>query len=98
MQKLKESAQRTKQVDFKSKKGEQCMTYDYSKLKGQIVYVCGSQGVFAEKMNITKTTLSNKLNNKVTFTQDEIAKAVEVLSISPKEIDTYFFTPIVENK
>lgn len=64
--------------------------YDYSKLKGKIAEVYGTQGAFAKAMNITKASLSNKLRNKNFFKQDEIVVAMELLSIDNPT--PYFFT------
>lgn len=68
--------------------------YDYSKLKGRIVEVYGTQGGFAKAMNITKGTLSNKLRNMNYFKQDEIAEAIQLLDIDNPV--PYFFTKQVE--
>ena len=72
------------------------MKYNYSKLKGKIREVCVTQEKFAKELERTDTTINNKLNNKSFFTQDEIAKAVEVLGILPEEIHEYFFNQKVE--
>ena len=72
------------------------MTFDYSKLKGKIREICGTQEKFAEALGRTDTTINNKLNNKSLFTQDEILNSVEVLRISPNEIAEYFFNQKVE--
>lgn len=67
------------------------MNYDYSKLLGRIVEVCGTQGKFASKLNLSERTVSLKLNGKVGWKQEEIEKACKVLRISPKNIPEYFF-------
>ena len=63
--------------------------YDYSKLKGRIVEVCGTHSKFADQMGITKASLSNKLNEKNYFKQDEIRKAMDILKIENPA--PYFF-------
>ena len=68
------------------------MAYDYSKLNGKIVEVCGTQAVFAEKMGLSERTISLKLNNKVPWKQPEITKACEILGIPESKIQVYFFT------
>ncbi len=65
------------------------MRFDYSKLKGRIVEVYGSQSNFAKAMNITNATLSNKLNCKNSFKQVEILTAMGLLSIDNPA--PYFF-------
>lgn len=67
------------------------MPYDYSKLYGLIAEKCGTQAVFAEKIGLSERSVSLKLNGKIGWKQGEIAKACEVLDISPENIPTYFF-------
>ena len=55
--------------------------FDYSKLRGKIREY-GRQDEFAEALEISTTTLSERLNNKSEFTQKEINKACEILKIS----------------
>lgn len=64
--------------------------YDYSKLKGKIVEVYGTQGKFAKALGITGNSLSNKLRNENYFKQDEITKAIDLLAIDNPT--PYFFT------
>ena len=72
------------------------MEFDYSKLRGRIREICGTQETFADMMGISKPTMSLKLNNKSEFTQPEIIKAVNVLMLGYDEITPYFFTPAVQ--
>lgn len=65
--------------------------YDYSRLKGRIVEVCGTFKEFAKKMGLSERTISLKMNQKTFFSQNEIDKAVEVLGLSYKDIVPYFF-------
>lgn len=67
----------------------------YSKLRGKIREVFGTQEAFAEAMGMTKSGISMRLNNKVKWTLDEVTKAVELLEIADYEIPAYFFTPKV---
>lgn len=71
--------------------------YDYRKLNGRIVEICGTQAVFAEKMGLSERTISLKLNNKIAWKQSEIQKAVEILGIPDDEIQVYFFSKKVQN-
>lgn len=66
--------------------------FDYSKLRGRIKEILGTQAKFAESLKISEPTLSKKLNNETAFTQPEINKACEVLKIPFAEIPVYFFT------
>lgn len=65
--------------------------FDYSKLRGKIREVYGTQFDFAEAMGMSAVSLSEKLNNKTQFTQKEIDKACELLQIKKEEIPIYFF-------
>lgn len=66
--------------------------YDYSKLSGRIVEVCGTQMKFAEQINLSQHSVSNKLNGKKTFRQDEIERCIKVLGLQKSDIPVYFFT------
>ena len=67
------------------------MSFDYSKLRGLIVEKVGSQNNLAEKMGLSKQSLSAKVNNKVAFTQDEMCKIIHILHITHRDISKYFF-------
>ena len=70
--------------------------FDYGLLRGKIREVFKTEGVFAEAMNISHTTLSVKLNNQTQFTQLEMQKACELLDIAIEFLPVYFFTPEVK--
>lgn len=67
------------------------MPYDYSKLYGIIAEKCGTQAVFAQKMELSERSVSLKLNGKIGWKQAEIAKACAILDISAENIPSYFF-------
>jgi len=67
------------------------MTFNYSKLRGRIREVFGTQDRFAEAMGRSDTSISKKLNNKSEWTQQEINRAVEVLGIDDVDVAAYFF-------
>lgn len=67
------------------------MPYNYSKLLGRIVEIVGTQSSFAEKMGLSERSISLKLNGKVGWKQNEIAKACTVLAIKDEDIPAYFF-------
>lgn len=71
--------------------------FDYSKLKGKIKEVFGTQSAFAKAMGLSSVSLSSKLNNLTGFTQSEINKACELLDISFEFIPVYFFTEKVKS-
>ena len=72
------------------------LIFDYSKVRGKIKEIFGTQAAFADVMKMSSVSLSEKLNNKVQFSQKEIDRACDLLQISKDEIPTYFFTPIVK--
>lgn len=71
------------------------MSFDYSKLKGRIKEVYGTQEAFGRAMGLSHVSISLKLNNKVEWKQKEINRATEILGITDNEIPWYFFTPEV---
>ena len=71
------------------------MAFDFSELKGRVISKYGSQSAFAEAFGISETVFSQKMNNKVRFTSDDIVKITGMLEISSGEIGKYFFTPKV---
>lgn len=72
--------------------------YDYSKLKGRIVEILGTQKNFAEKMELSNTSIISKMAGRVDFTQGEIKKASKILAITIEEIPEYFFKEKVQKK
>lgn len=72
------------------------VVYDYSKVRGKIKEVFGTQSAFASALGISTATLSAKLNNEFQWKSSEIFKACELLKIAKEEIPIYFFTQKVE--
>ena len=68
------------------------MAFNFSKLRGRIIELYGSQKRFAEEIGITEQTLSLKMSNKIRFTSDDIICICDLLSIPDEEINVYFFT------
>lgn len=66
--------------------------FDFSKLRGRIKEIYGTQTAFATAMLMNEATLSNKLNNNVEFSLKEMYRACILLNIDLKEIKLYFFT------
>ncbi len=76
---------------------EEEIIFDFSKLRGRIKEIYGTQTAFATAMLINEATLSNKLNNNVEFSPKEIYRACLLLCIDlKKELTLYFFTPKVQ--
>lgn len=76
--------------------GGEGMSFDYNKLRGRIREKFGTQERFANAMGMAKTTLSFKLNNKVTWTQQEINLACKLLLIKDEMVTAYFFNEKVQ--
>lgn len=68
--------------------------FDYSKLRGKIKEVCGTNTAFAKKLGCSLNTLSQKLNNKYEFTQGDILRSTQILKIPVNDIADYFFCTI----
>lgn len=71
------------------------MEFDYSKLKGKIKEIYGTQTEFANAIGLSFVSVSMKLNNLRQFKQSDITKICKVLNIAEEEIPIYFFTPKV---
>ncbi len=78
--------------------GGEIMEFDYSKLRGKIKEVFGTQDQFALKMKMGRVSLSQRLNNALQFSQREIERACNLLGIPPEEISVYFFTAKVQKR
>lgn len=72
------------------------MEFDYSKLRGKIKEIFGTQDCFASKLGMGRVSLSQRLNNTLEFSQCEIERACTLLEIAPEEISVYFFAPKVQ--
>lgn len=66
--------------------------FDFSKLLGRIREFGFTQESLAKQIKINPQTLSWKLNNKSSFTIEEMDKICKLLDISLEEIGVYFFT------
>lgn len=73
------------------------MEFDFNKLLGRIKEKLGSQTELAKRLGIGSSALSNRLNNIVRFTPEEIWKMCQpdCLDIPSEELHLYFFTPKV---
>lgn len=70
------------------------MAFDYSKLKGRIVEICGTRAEFANRMRKSERTISLKLGGKIPWRQNEIMDAVKILGLDISDIQEYFFKVI----
>lgn len=67
------------------------MKFSYDKLRGKIKEKFGTQDRFADALNISRSTLSQKLNNATEFTQTEMLTAMHVLGEDLASVDEFFF-------
>jgi hypothetical protein len=68
------------------------MDFDYSRLRGKIREIFGTQGRFSAATGLKCTSLSQKLNNRAQFSQQEINRCCDALSIDRRDIPDYFFS------
>lgn len=68
------------------------MKFNYSKLLGRMKECGFTQEKLAKAIGISKYTLNTKLNNKFSFSQEEILAISKVLNIPVYEIGEFFYT------
>lgn len=74
------------------------MVFDYRRLRGKIKEMLGTQDETAKRIGISRTSLSQKLNNHQEFTQGEIRQLCSALRIDSAEITEYFFVQDVQKR
>ena len=67
------------------------MAYNYGKLRGRIVEICHTQREFAKQMELSERSITLRMHGKIAWDQKDIAKALDVLKLSERDIRTYFF-------
>ena len=67
------------------------MKFNYSKLLGRMRECGFTQKQLAKAIGINKATLSLKLNNRFSFSQEEILSICKLLNIPICEIGDYFY-------
>lgn len=63
----------------------------YGALREEIRAKFGTIGAFADAMGKDRSTISQKLNGLVSWTQDEMETASELLGFPKSDIPKYFF-------
>lgn len=63
----------------------------YGKLREKIKAVFGTIGNFSVALGKDRSTVSNKLNGLVAWSQDEIETVCKLLGIPMSEVHDYFF-------
>lgn len=64
--------------------------YDYSDLRARISEKFGTMTKFATAMGCTKGAISQKLTNRIEWSQSDILKASELLDIPTDQIASFF--------
>ncbi len=72
------------------------VNYDYSKLRGRIKEVFGTEQKFAKSLGIGRVSLYKRLQNKLDFSRGEMIRACDLLGIEYAEMSAYFFTVKVQ--
>lgn len=67
------------------------MKINYGFLKAKIQEKCGNQVVFAKELGISPQSLSAKLNNKSSFSHEQITKSKEILKLNTEDLERCFF-------
>lgn len=67
------------------------ITFNYSKLKGRIIEMYGTQTDFIDNISISEVTFIKKIK-KGYFTQQEIEEIMLKLDVPLTEVYAYFFT------
>ncbi len=71
--------------------------YDYSKLKGKVREVFGTNEAYAAFLGISEASLYEKYKSESYFNQSQIEKSILRFNEKPEMIPAYFFTKKVEN-
>lgn len=72
--------------------------YNYNRLRGCIREFCGTHVIYAGRLGISISALYSKLNGKTLFSQDEIAKSIEMFDLQNRDVIKTFFTKKEEGK
>ena len=70
--------------------------FDYSLLIEKIRIKYATQDDFAKDLGIGRVSLSQRLNNKAQFRQNEMRRAAKCLGIEKADIPKYFFKQEVQ--
>lgn len=70
--------------------------FDYSKLRGKIKEVFGTQDAYANAIGLGRVSVSMRLNNQLEFSQQDMFKSADVLGFPRSQIPEYFFAEKVQ--
>lgn len=65
--------------------------FTYAKLRGRIIEKYGTMGNFADAVELSRVSVSKKLNGESQFSKNDIVTWSRLLDISPEEYGCYFF-------
>lgn len=74
------------------------LQFDYSKLRGLLREKSITLADYASIINVSNTSLNERLANRIPFSQDEIKRTKRAFDLSASEIDFIFFTENTENR
>lgn len=74
----------------------QNIEFDYTLLRRKIINVVGSNKEMAKRLGVTEVSFSRKMNNKTSFSLEEIVAMAEILDI--EDFKSYFFMPVSETR
>ena len=66
--------------------------FDYSKLKGKIIELYGTQSNFLTHLNMTEATFIKTMKNVRYFNQSEILIILNLFKLNVADIGDYFFS------
>ncbi len=72
--------------------------FDYSRLRGKIREVFGTQDKYAEALQLSRVSVSQRLNNLLEFSQEEMYRSADLLGFHYSEIPNYFFVTKVQKQ
>lgn len=67
------------------------MSFKYGRLNGEIRKKYGTQDAFAEVIGMGRVSLNQRLNGRIEWTKDEMAKVMKALDLPYALIPLYFF-------
>lgn len=70
----------------------------FKKLRGRIIEYGLTHADIACRINLSETSFSAKINDKIDFKDSEIEKIIGILEIPPTSIDEFFFPNIYEKR
>ncbi len=72
------------------------MSFKYGRLTGEIRKKYGTQDAFAEVIGMGRVSLNQRLNGRIEWSKDEMAKVMKVLDLPFALIPLYFFEEEVQ--